>query len=211
MKDIVIVGAGGFGREVLWLINEINKVEPTYKILGFIDDFVKQNHYIKPYEVLGGVDYLNTLNEVSAVIAIGYPINKRDIVQRVTNQKITYPNLVFPGVIHADDLDLGKGVVICAGATLTVNIKIADFVSIHTGVTVGHDTVINPFSTVLPGCNVAGNVNIGHSTMVGTGSRIIQGLSIGDESIIGAGAVVLQDIQDNVVAVGVPATIRKKK
>lgn len=205
MKDIVIIGAGGFGREVAWLIEDINKANQEWNIIGFVDDNDSiQGKEINGYKVVGNVDWL-AQQELYVVNAIGDPITKMKVMKKLEKSKNIYPVLIHPSVICSDRIEIGEGTIICAGNILTVNIKIGKHVIINLDCMIGHDVILGDYTTVLNSANVSGAVNIGKCVSIGTGSAIIQGLNIGDNTIIGAGAVVVTDLPPNCTAVGVPA------
>lgn len=205
MKDIVIIGAGGFGREVAWLIEDINKVNKEWNIVGFVDDNESiQGTEINGYKVVGNIEWLKN-QEFNVVNAIGDPIVKKKIMKRLEWSKNSYPVLIHPSVIYSDRVSFGEGSIICAGTIITVDIKIGKHVIINLDATIGHDAVLGDYTTVLPSVNVSGFVETGECVSIGTGSAIIQGVKIGANTTIGAGAVVVKDLPANCTAVGVPA------
>ena len=212
MKDIVIIGAGGFGREVKTLIDAINLNKPLYRFKGYYDDGFEKGVMINGFEVLGGVSELNEMAlPVCVVIAIGAPKTKRNVVERLTNENLTFPSLIHPSVIKSEDfISIGKGCLICAGNILTCNIDIEDFVILNLMCTVGHDTIIKKYSSFMPSVNISGEVIIQEGVYVGTGARIINQLEVGENTIIGAGAVVSKSLPSNCTAVGIPAKVIKQ-
>lgn len=211
-KDIAIFGVGGFGREVLTLIQDINKIEPIYNILGFFDDGHLQGEIINGYPTLGGIDDLNGWDsEISVTIAIGTPSIKRRIIDRISNPNVLFPTLIHPTVLIGDKnyVKIGQGCIICAENIITTNIEIGDFVILNLACTTGHDTKIGSYSAFMPSINISGEVNIGENVYVGTGAKIINQLEIGENTIIGAGAVVAKSLPANCTAVGIPAKVIK--
>lgn len=212
MKEIVIIGAGGFGREVQWLIERINEQqkketgEIPWKICGYIDDGISVGTKVDGYEVLGGMDYLCSYREsLGVVCAIGSSSTRRRVLERILhNEHLHYPNLIDPSVIMSDRVELGKGNIICVGSILTVDIQIDDFCIINLDCTLGHDDILESFVTIYPSVNISGCVSIGVGAEIGTGAQIIQGKQIGEGTIIGAGSVVVRDIGENCTAVGNP-------
>lgn len=203
MNNIVIIGSGGFGREVAWLIEDINAVNKQWDLLGFVDD----NHVgeiINGYPVLGNLDWLKD-QKLNVVCAVGDPTTKKIIMKKLESSKNIYPILIHPSVIMSKLVNIGHGTIICAGNILTVNITIGNHVIINLDSTIGHDAIINDYCTILPSVNISGNVVLEERVSVGTGSQVIQGLSIGKNTTIGAGSVVVKNIASNVVAVGLPA------
>ena len=208
MKDIAVFGAGGFGREVLSLIEQLNAINNEYNFIGFFDDGKAIGEIINGYPVIGGISALNTWNKpLCLALAIGNPNVKKQIYDKIVNPLISYPTLIHPSVILGDSkyLKIGDGCIICAGTIITVNIIIHNFVILNLSCTVGHDTEIGEFSSFMPTVNISGEVNIGNGVYVGTGAKIINQLSIGDWTIVGAGAVVAKSLPAKCTAVGVPA------
>lgn len=205
MKDIVIIGAGGFGREVAWLIEDINKVNNEWNIVGFVDDNKSiQGTEINGYKVVGNIDWLEK-QEVFVVNAIGDPVIKKKVMDKLDGSKNKYPVLIHPSVICSDRVSFGEGSIICAGNIITVNVEIGKHVIINLDCTIGHDANIGDYSTVLPSVNVSGFVKAEECVSVGTGSAVIQGVNIGRNTVVGAGAVVVKDLPANCTAVGSPA------
>lgn len=207
MKNIVIVGAGGFGREVKIIIDDINKVNPEYKFLGFYDDNIEKNLKVNGFPILGTINDLNNLKEQTFVaFGIGEPKTKMNLVKLLNNENLQFPTLIHPSsVISNDEVNIGKGTIICAGNIITCNIQIQDFVTINLMCTVGHDTLIKNYCSFMPSVNISGEVEIHECVYVGTGAKIINRLQIGKNTIIGAGAVVSKSLPENCTAVGIPA------
>ena len=103
IKPIVIVGAGGMGRDTQWLIERINEEEPTYEILGYIDDGIQQGSIIDGYPILGGMKYLEEYDKeqkLAVAFAIGNAkVRKKLVLKCLPNPNLWYPNLIDPSVI----------------------------------------------------------------------------------------------------------------
>jgi len=205
MKKLVIVGVGGFGREVAWLVERINSVKPTWELLGFIDDNVETHgKVINGYPVLGGCDWvLEHRTETYVICAVGASKTRKRIVSKLTGAMFT--TLVDPTVEMSSRVKMGDGCIICAGTILTVDITLGSHVIINLDCTIGHDATIKDFVTIYPSVNVSGNTLLGECVEMGTGSQIIQGQSVGDGTIVGAGAVVVKELPKECTAVGIPA------
>lgn len=207
-KDLYIIGAGGFGREIAWLVERINRIQPIWNFKGFIDDNNAMNGTMKDgYPVLGGCDTLmNLLQEVWVVIAVGSAKVRKSIIQKLGGfSHIQFATLIDPSVLSSNHVSIGEGCIICAGTILTTDILIGNHVIINLDCTIGHDAIIRDFVTIYPSVNVSGDVIVGECAELGTGVQIIQGKHIGKKSMIGAGAVVVKDIPERCTAVGSPA------
>lgn len=204
MRDIVIVGHGGFAKETAWLLRRINKVSPVWNMLGYvaIED--------KSYEIIGADDFLlNYENDLAVLLGIGNGNLRKKLVEKYQcNAKLDFPTIVDPSAIISDKVSLGIGNIICANTVMTVDINVGNYNIINLDCTIGHDVRIEDFVTINPGVNVSGNVVVESFVNIGTGTQIIQGKRIGNGSIIGAGAVVNKDLPSECVAYGVPAKIR---
>lgn len=206
MKDIIIVGAGGFGREVQWLIERINIEKSEWNFIGYIDDGIEKGKQIDDYPVLGGCEYLLNFNkEIFVVIAIGSSKIRKAVAEKLKrNQNIKFPNLIDPDATTSSRYKRGIGNIICAGTVMTTDYSMGDFNIINLDCTIGHDAKIESYVTVYPSVNISGCVAIGSVSEIGTGSNIIQGIHIGEKTIIGAGSVVVRDIEGCCTAMGVP-------
>lgn len=208
MKDLIIFGASGFGREVAWLVERINKLSPTWNLLGFMDDNdMIQGKEINGYPVLGKSADVAHYPDAYFVCAVGASKIREKIIDRLkqVDPNVRFGTLIDPSVEMSDLVTVGEGTIICAHTMITVNISIGSHVIINLDCTIGHDAILHDFATLYPSVNVSGMTEIGHCSELGTGMQIIQGKKVGDRSIVGAGAVVVKDIPSNCTAVGSPA------
>lgn len=213
IKAVVIVGAGGFGRETLEIFKDCNKMSKRWEILGFIDEDERlHGKMINNLPVLGGLQWIraHNNNEVGCVCAIGTCETRKQVVEKLEAMRVTFYNAIHPSVIIKDFVELGKDVIIQAGSILAVNSKIGDHVHINFHCAIGHDAVLGNYCTVSPMVTINGFNRLDEGVYVGAGAAFIQDVSIGKWTTIGAGAAVVQDIPGNVVAVGVPAKVIKK-
>lgn len=210
MKDLYIIGSGGFGREVAWCVERINDVTPTWNLKGFIDDNetkwgAKEDEYL----VLGDCEYLKQQENAYAVCAVGNAKVRRQIIEKLSSSGVQFATIVDPSVILSKSVSIGEGTIICAGTIATVDISIGKHVIINLDCTLGHDDLIGDFVTIYPSVNISGNVVVGECCELGTGAQIIQGKKIVKNTIVGAGTVVIRDINESGTYVGSPAKKRK--
>jgi sugar O-acyltransferase (sialic acid O-acetyltransferase NeuD family) len=207
MKKIAIFGAGGFGREVLMLIDQINQINHQFDFVGFYDDGLKKGSMVAGFPVLGGVSDLSKIaEELYLVISIADPSVKRKLLSSFENHFVLFPTLIHPSCcIGSSNVTIGNGTIICAGSIVTVDVVIGEHVIINLSCTIGHDTQIGSFSSLMPAVNISGEVIIGEGAYFGTGAKVINLVNIGSDVIVGAGAVVTKELPSNCTAVGIPA------
>jgi len=211
MEEIVIFGAGGFGREVAWLIDDLNKVGGRYRTLGFlVDERELKGEIVNGYPILGGLEYLGDKKGISAAIALGDPVARMKVFNRLAPYDLSYPNLIHPSATVGVEVRIGIGNVICAGTIVTVNISIGHFCQLNLHTSVGHDSVLQDFATTACGVDLAGYTDIGVAAYMGNHSTVLPSVHVGAFATVGAGAVVNRDLPAGVTAVGVPAKVIKE-
>ena len=205
LKKIVIVGAGGFGRETAALICDINKKKSEWDFLGFIDDNVA-GETVEGYPVLGTVDWLVHMEEKPYVtIAIANSAVREKIAQQLLSEGFQFPTLIHPTVTIGPAVSIGKGCIICRNVIFTTNIKVRDFCILNLNCTFGHDTELCEYISMMSHTAIAGDVKIGKSCYFGLHCTVINMINIGDHCTFGAGCVVVEDITEPGTYVGVPA------
>lgn len=213
-RPIVILGAGGFAREVLDVIEAISATGDTIEAAGFIVDsaYLARATTVNGLPVLGDFDWLDAhASDVRVLCGVGDPSIRRRMVERATRSGTTFATVVHPRATSSSRVELGMGVVITAGVVMTNNIVIGDHVHVNLNCTIGHDAVLGPFATLAPGVHVSGNVTVGEGAYIGTGAVILETMSVGRWSIVGAGAVVNRDVPSDTTAVGLPAKVIKQR
>jgi len=208
MKEIFIIGAGGFGREVLEILKDQNKVKSVWGIHGFLDN-KKETHgkKINGFPVIGDFSLLKNKKNIYCVVAIGEPEIREKVVGKVSKMGVKFPPIIHPSVIRSEFVELGEGVIICAGCILTTNIILKNHVIINLNCTIGHDARIGKYCSLMPNVCINGGDILEDKVYVGSNASLKEYIKIGKNSRIGAGAVVINDVPENVTAVGVPAKI----
>jgi sugar O-acyltransferase (sialic acid O-acetyltransferase NeuD family) len=213
--NAVIIGAGGLGREVYWVLCDLNQRKETWKVLGFIDlEPELHGKIICDIPVLGDFKWFETVankKDLKAICASGSPITRHAFVQEVEKAGCGFLSLIHPSVQHSKFVEIGTGSVIAAGCILTTQIKIGNHSYVNIDTTIGHDTNIDDYVNISPGCHISGRVTIKEGADIGTGAVVIPKVTIGKWATVGAGAVVIDDVPDNAVVVGTPAEVIKYK
>ena len=204
----VIFGAGGLGREVLLLLQQLNDAQPTWQVRGFYDDRAPATPTVAGLPYLGTSTDLNASPEPLAVaVAVGSSAGRAAVVARLTSPRLSFPSLVHPGVaLHPRQrVAMGAGCLIQQSCVLTCDITLGRFVLLNLGCTVGHDAGLSDFCSLMPHANVGGAAHLETGVYLGTNATVIQGVRVGENTIVGAGAVAVRDLPANITAVGVPA------
>lgn len=210
MKDIAIYGAGGFGREVSCLINDINKANPQWNLIGFFDDNpLKKGLMISHYgPCLGGLDVLNSYpKELAVVFAIGFSKTSHELYERINNPNVSFPNIIHPNIVLNDPqtFKIGKGNVIQANCIMSCDVSIGDFNVLNGSVVFGHDVKIGSFNSIMPGVRLSGGVTLGNSNFLGVNSVVLQNIKIGSKVTIAAGGILMTKPKDGGLYMGNPA------
>lgn len=191
MKKLYIIGAAGFGREVAWIIEQINQRCQEWEIVGFLDDSKDLQGTIQNgYKVLGKSDFLNKVSEeVWVVCTIGATQVRKEIISKIAqNANIHFATIIAPSAIIPDSVRIGEGTIIASGTIASVNVSIGSHVMINMNCTIGHDTVISDYVTLRPSVDIAGNVLLEECADVGIGAKILQNKIIKNTAVIGGGS-----------------------
>lgn len=213
VTPILIVGAGGFGRETIDVLEALNQGPegPSYSLTGIADDSPSANDL--DLLLKRGVNYLGTINDVLRasnrdvryLIGIGSP-SAREKIDRLFRSSGFFPGTaIHPTAVIGSCFQAAPGTVICAGAQISTNVRLGAHVHINPGAIVGHDAVLSDYVSINPGAIVSGHVNVHSQALLGAGSIVLQGLAVGEGTLVGAGAVVVKDVSAWSVVKGVPA------
>lgn len=206
MRKLIVIGGSGFAKEVIWLAKSVAQ----HNIVGILDDNAIIGSLVSGIPILGKTSSVENYLECEFVVAIGNPRVRKKIVGDLIAAGVQkFATLIHPSVNKSDLITIGEGTVVCAGATLTVDIKIGKHNIININSTIGHDCVFGDFCTIAPLAAISGNVILKDMVEVGTGAAIRQGLTLEDGAMLGMGAVLTKPIPKNQVFIGNPATFFK--
>lgn len=210
MRRVVVVGASGFGRETLDVLEAMRASGTPVEILGVVDDAPSQANLERLQA--RGVAYLGTLAqwladgrpEAQYVLAIGSPQVRRKLVAKLDAAERQAFTAIHPDASLGSLCRVGEGAVICAGAVISTNVNLARHTHVNPNATIGHDSVLEEFVSVNPGAVVSGEVRLEPGVLVGASATVLQQLRVGPDTVIGAAALVTKDVPAGVVVMGVP-------
>ena len=171
-----IIGAGGFGREVYWSLNQIERNNTVF----FVDDIYWDNtdEKILPLSLFEPDKY-------EVVVAIADSKDRERIVNGLPKSTKYFTHIHPSAQIHGEDVIIGEGSIICAGTIITTNVKIGKHAHLNLITTIGHDCVIGDYFTTAPKVQISGNEIIGSRVYFGSGSCVKQKIHICDDVTIG--------------------------
>ena len=210
-QRLVVIGGGGFGREVLELIEDVNQAQatPAFEVVGVLDDGAPDPALLRRLGTrhLGPTTALREMDpDIGYTIGIGSCAARRTIDEQCRSWGRATHTLVHPtAVIGRRSVEVGEGSIVCANTTITTNIRVGRHVHVNPNVSIGHDSVVGDYVTLTPQVAVAGNVSIYDEVFVGTGARIRPSITVGTGVLVGAGAVVTRDVGSGLTVAGVPA------
>ena len=206
MESLVIAGAGGFGREVYDLVEAINRRQPTWNVLGFLDDNRNALDGVDfPARVLGPIDSYSTLGHVFVICAVGNPRVRREIVAQLDRQAARWATLRHPESSTGTGTTLGEGCILASGAGTTVNCEVGRHVHFNVKGGAGHDVRIGDFCTLSALVDVTGQAVLEEGVFLGSHAVVLPKARVGAWAQVGAGSVVLRSVRPGSTVMGNPA------
>lgn len=204
MKNIYILGCGGFAKEVYTLIKSIG----GYEVKAFVDLKEKEdilfNKRAIPVISEDQLISIGNTQDVNLAIGLGDPVVIKKLALKFSD--FNFPNLIHPTAVYDnEEVIFGHGNILTAGVIFTVSIHVGSFNIFNLSSTIGHDCKIENYNIINPSVNISGGVKIASGNLFGVGSIVLQNLTIGSNNVIGASALVTKDVEDDLTLVGVPA------
>lgn len=209
---LVVIGAAGFGRETLDMIDAVNAAgtRPRYEVLGVVDrgpgDLDRARLSARGIPLLGTEDeWLATDTDAEFVVGIGDPRIRQRLAATFAARGHAAATIVHPSAILGSQLVVGAGSVIGPGVTVGTNVTLGEHVHLNPHATIGHDSVLHDFVSINPAATISGFVDVGELTLVGASAVVLYGLQVGVGATVGAAACVVRDVPPQTIVKGVPA------
>ncbi len=212
-NKFVIMGAGGFGREVYaWLLDLIRHgvCQPTeqvqWTISGFIDDAIDAlDSFAGLPPIISAIDTFEPDEHTYVVCAIASPQAKKVLSQKLLSKGAVFFTLIHPTAVIGTRVRIGTGCVICPFTVLSTDLEVCDFVTINSSCTIGHDTLISDYCTLSGHCDVTGGVKLLEGAFLGSHAVIVPKVVVGEYAVVGASSVAIRKVEPGVTVFGVPA------
>ncbi|WP_333710277.1 acetyltransferase [Malikia spinosa] len=202
----ILVGAGGFGRELLCWALDAHRAGNFPKISGFLDANPSAlDGFNYGISWIGSIDDFSPAPNDQLLLGIGDPVTKRNIATLLLGRGGNFITLRHPTAVVASSATLGQGVVLCPYSVVSADVEIGDFVTINVNSTIGHDSSIGSFTTFSAHVDVTGGVQVGEGTFFGTSAAIVPRVKIGHGAKIGAGALIMRSVAPDSVMYVMPA------
>lgn len=206
MKSLLIIGAGGCGREVLQWAKDINKISATWHIKGFLDDNPDALKGLRcDVEVVGNTDSYLPQPDDQFVCCIGNSNVRKTVIEKMEEKGAEFVNVVHPTAIVAESAVLGKATILYPYSIISDNAELGDGCIINMHSTIAHDSVLGEYCTISAHCDVTGMCKLGSRVFMGSGSRTVPSAKVGNDVFICAGSTVMSRVKDGMKVIGVPA------
>jgi sugar O-acyltransferase (sialic acid O-acetyltransferase NeuD family) len=204
-KLLVIIGAGGLGREVVDIVQ--SSPNGARYDLAFIDDSMPGGTIVQGVKVLGPRSLLQECrrDKSEICIAIGNPSVRKTLVQEIGLLGLSFATIVDPTAVVRSTVVLGTGVIIGARTFLSCNTSVGAHAVLNPGAIMGHDVIVGSYTVIGGGANISGGARIGEAALIGAGASILRNTSVGDSCVVGMGATVFADIESGMTVFGNPA------
>jgi len=205
-KQLIILVAGGYAQQVWWIVQRSG----SHEIIGFLDETLQEDQMLYGLPVRNNLDSLVSMaaGPVELISAVG-DIWVRHRWHEEFGMAYEFATVIDPTALVAPDAKIGKDVVVFAFSVCSTNAIVGDSTDINWHCVIAHDVQVGSFTDIALGVKMAGRSRVGDFCQLGTNVCLIPGTAVGNNSIIGAGAVVTKDIPEKVLALGVPAVVRK--
>lgn len=210
MKQLVIIGAGNFGRELYWHCQNSIGYGTDFEIKGYIDDVYdpvieKYKRLQAPW--LGKIQDYQIDSEDVFICAVGEGAGREIVTGIIEEKGGQFANVIHETAILQGAIKMGKGVFIGPFTAIGDSAQIGNHVMLNTHSAIGHDAMIGDYTCIMSYVDVTGWCEIGKRVFLASGCRMTPKSRIGDDAYVGIGSVVLRRVKPNMKVFGNPAKV----
>ncbi len=208
MKPLVILGAGGYAQELLWVVDDINAITPTWDFLGFVDPQApqKKGRFLYDRPILGGFEDARDLPErICFACGIGDPASRVKECTEAERRGWQPASLVHPTVVVAKHVEVGSGSVVGPDSILSPYARIGRHCAINVHVSVGHDSRMGDYCVISPGARISGGAVLEDRVFLGTNATVYVNRRVGAGATLGANSFLVTNLAPGQSAIGIPA------
>jgi sugar O-acyltransferase (sialic acid O-acetyltransferase NeuD family) len=209
IRDLLLVGAGGFARETAAAVQAINAVAQAWNLLGFLDDSPSlEGGTVSGLPVVGPIDSVHDHSDAALVLCTGRPdnyVSRRLIAERLGLPDDRYATIIHPGATLGAGCHVGAGSVLLAHVDLTADVSVGRHVAVMPQVVLTHDSTVEDWATLGAGVRVGGAATVASGAYIGSGACLRESITIGERAMIGMGSIVAGDVPAERLWFGAPA------
>lgn len=214
LTDLVFLGAGGTARDVLSLVEDLNRNQKQYRCVALLDDDRKLwGRKVQGVPITGPLADAKRFDSAQFVNTLGSPRNYRcrhDVPARLGLSAKRFETLIHPTATLSTSITVGEGTIILPHVVLLSGVTVGEQVLILAGSILNHDVRIGDYAILASAVNLSGAVEIGSCSYIGSGACLIQGVKVGENALVGMGSVVLNNVAPSAVVAGNPARLLRK-
>ena len=210
IRDLLVVGAGGFAREAVEAIRAVNELQPTWRLRGLLDDDpARHGAMVGGVPVIGPLELVHDLPEALVVLTTGRPdnyVSRPLIAARLGLPDARYATIVHPTAAIGSTCTVGVGSVLLAHVDLTADVRVGRHVALMPQVVLPHDARVDDFATLASGVRVGGACHVAEGAYIGAGACLRENITVGPRALVGMASVVTRDVPGERVWLGSPAS-----
>jgi sugar O-acyltransferase (sialic acid O-acetyltransferase NeuD family) len=206
LNKLLLIGAGGFGRDVAGMVQHGNQTVPAWDLVGFLDDNDRLwGALIDGVPVLGGLDVASAYPDAYLVCCVADPLAREGLVARASQERHRWATVIHPTAVVLSSASVGEGCIICPHSAVKAGAVLGAHVHVNSHCSIGHEAELADFVTLSPQAVITGQAKLGIGAFVGASATVLPRVTVGTHAVIGAGAVAIHDVAARTTVVGVPA------
>ncbi|MFH1288889.1 MAG: acetyltransferase [bacterium] len=213
LKKILIFSAGEGSQEIVRvIIEDINRIKPTWEILGFVDiNREKVGTEIAGYPVFGESPEAEVdSDEIFGICGVmNCELRQKIIEDEIEKKGFNLASLIHPSAMKLDDFQSGPGLIMYPGVKVSYGVRLGKGVFINYNSMLGHHVSIDDYTFIAPSVTINARCLIGKLCMIGSGATFVPGVSVGDKAAVGVGTTIFSTVKSGIAVTDFPRKITK--